>query len=139
MERLVVDASATLALAFEEGDVESLRIVFDSYALAAPWIWRLEVVNAVLVRERRKRGLAASSSQILSILEDFDVEIVGEPERRQLSAIADLARPHQLTAYDAAYLEVAMNMGLKLCTLDSNLRQAARAVGVELVGQFNSA
>ena len=45
-----------------------------------------------------------------------------------------LAREHELTAYDAAYLELAMRLGLPLATGDRKLRTAARRVGVGLLG-----
>jgi predicted nucleic acid-binding protein len=46
-----------------------------------------------------------------------------------------LARRHKLTAYDAAYLELALREGLALATLDAALIQAAKAEGVELIGE----
>ncbi len=45
----------------------------------------------------------------------------------------DVARPHQLTSYDAVDLELAMSLKLPLFTRDNNLIAAARRVGVELV------
>ncbi|MEK7753053.1 MAG: type II toxin-antitoxin system VapC family toxin, partial [Acidobacteriota bacterium] len=46
-----------------------------------------------------------------------------------------LARRYALSAYDAAYLELALREGLPLATLDSALRKAARKTGVPLLGQ----
>jgi predicted nucleic acid-binding protein len=40
------------------------------------------------------------------------------------------ARAHQLSAYDAVYLELARREGLPLATLDQRLRVAAKAAGV---------
>jgi predicted nucleic acid-binding protein len=40
---------------------------------------------------------------------------------------------HHLTAYDAAYLELALRTGLPLATLDDDLRKAALTAGVALV------
>ena len=51
-------------------------------------------------------------------------------ERRLMT----LARKHRLTAYDAAYLELALREGIALATLDAELERAARAEGVTLVG-----
>jgi predicted nucleic acid-binding protein len=45
-----------------------------------------------------------------------------------------LARTHHLSAYDAAYLELAIREGLPLATLDDDLRRAAARAGVVLVG-----
>jgi predicted nucleic acid-binding protein len=44
-----------------------------------------------------------------------------------------LCRQHQLSSYDAAYLDLALIEGVAIATLDKNLRTAARACGVELL------
>jgi predicted nucleic acid-binding protein len=49
-----------------------------------------------------------------------------------LRSVLDIARRYRLTAYDAAYLELAMRQGLALATEDSDLRRAAGDVGVPL-------
>ena len=45
---------------------------------------------------------------------------------------ASVARTRALSSYDAAYLELAVRLGLPLATLDRELRAAAEAEGVEL-------
>ena len=47
-----------------------------------------------------------------------------------LQTMLSLARAHKLSAYDAAYLELALRRGLPLATLDDKLKAAAQAVGV---------
>lgn len=49
------------------------------------------------------------------------------------SQLFDLARRFGLTAYDAAYLEVAFRRSLPLATFDRRLRQAAKTVGIGVV------
>ena len=39
-----------------------------------------------------------------------------------------LARAHDLSSYDASYLDLAMKKGLPLATLDKKLKRAAKAV-----------
>ena len=51
----------------------------------------------------------------------------------QATAILDLAEKHGLTAYDAAYLELAERLGLALGTLDIDLRKAAETEGVAIL------
>jgi predicted nucleic acid-binding protein len=43
-----------------------------------------------------------------------------------------LDRSQRISAYDAAYLELAMRRGLPLAALDGKLEAAARAVGVSI-------
>jgi predicted nucleic acid-binding protein len=45
-----------------------------------------------------------------------------------------LFRAHQLTSYDAIYLDLAVRRDLPLATLDAALRKAAGNLGVKLLG-----
>lgn len=134
MPRCVLDASVTLAWLFNAGGRGlSLDRQIESLGLVAPWLWRLEVVNVVLLRERRGQLSEAQSSRLLQCLEALEVEIIGEPGTRSLNGLAQTARPHLLTAYDAIYLDLAIALALPLLTDDEALRRAAGTVGVVLI------
>lgn len=133
MARLVIDASVTLACVLNEPrDSDELVELLGNCEPVAPWIWWLEVTNALLVRERRKLMTPAQSERVLALLDGWNVELSHRVEARSLAEIAHFSRPHQLTTYDAAYLEAAVSHALPLCTLDSNLKRAAKAIGVKL-------
>ncbi len=132
--RIVIDANIALAWMFnEDGSTAQLQPLFDALELVAPTLWQLEVVNAILVHERRKTLTRPQALQSLRLVEDLAVELVPEPVDRTATTLAQVARPHQLTSYDAVYLDLAMRSGLSLLTRDGNLRAAAGRVGVELV------
>lgn len=101
--------------------------------MAAPWLWRLEVVNVVRIKERRNLITSVQSNRYLHALESLEIQIFDEPQSRSLSELAMLARPHQLTSDDAVYLESAIRLRLPLFTLDHNLLKAGEAAGVEVV------
>jgi predicted nucleic acid-binding protein len=48
-----------------------------------------------------------------------------------LGETLNLARRYKLSAYDAAYLELAMREALPLATLDADLEKAAKKAGVK--------
>jgi len=48
-----------------------------------------------------------------------------------------LARAHAISAYDAAYLELAGRTGLSLVTLDKGLARAARSAGIAVFSATN--
>ncbi len=132
---VIIDASATLSWLFGEGVPDDwLATNLTSATLRAPSLWRLEVVNAIVVKERRGQISQAQGDRFLQLLDSLPVEIVSSFENQPLEAIAKLAREHQLTSYDAVYLETARTSPASLCTLDNNLRTAALRSGVELVG-----
>lgn len=57
-----------------------------------------------------------------------------DTDRQAWTVTVRLASRHKLTVYDAAYLELALRRGLPLATLDTDLRAAAAAEGVVLLG-----
>ena len=83
--------------------------------------------------ERRERILPAESARFLTLLREMPIEIE-ETYFSGLTGLASLARGYGLSAYDAAYLDVAIRRGIPLATRDRSLREAARRSGVAVFG-----
>jgi predicted nucleic acid-binding protein len=129
----VLDCSITLAWFFEDEADAYAEAVQDSLATASalvPGLWPLEVANALLVGERRKRTTEAKATKFLTLLKSLPITTDEETGTRAWQETLHLARSHNLSAYDAAYLELALRRGLALATLDERLKTAAKAVGV---------
>jgi len=135
--RLVLDASVTLAWCFPEESTAYTEGVLDLLAVggeaATPAIWPFEVANALLVAERRKRITTAQVTSVLQRIASLPINVDPIQVDRAFGQILSAAREEKLTAYDAAYLELATREGLPLATLDDQLRQAARNAGVALL------
>lgn len=93
--------------------------------------WPLEVGNALLMGERRKRASPADIAHFLGVLAALSIETDRETGVNAPTTTLALARSHNLSLYDAAYSELAMRRNLSLATLDKNLRTAARKVGIK--------
>jgi predicted nucleic acid-binding protein len=93
-----------------------------------PAVWRLEFPNALLVAERRKRLTREERRQILD--EAARLRLRVDATVPELRAISELAERHDLSTYDAAYLELASRQGATLLTLDKALATAAAAASV---------
>ena len=133
----VIDASATLPWCFEdEATPWTDRLLFDlrmDGAATVPAHWPLEVLNSLLFAVRRGRISPEKVERFWSDLSVLAIRI----EPMAVSAWSDihrLAEQYRLTAYDAAYLELAQRTGLPLATLDGDFRKAAIAAGTPLVG-----
>jgi len=98
-----------------------------------PALWPLEVANAILSAERKKRLTVAQGTAFLRRVSGFPISLDTMPVGHAFNQILSVGRQHELTAYDAAYLELALRQNLPLATLDEALRRAARAAGVRLV------
>lgn len=132
----VLDASVALAWHFEDEALEYADRVLDRLQeddAFVPAVWPLEVANGLLAAERRRRLSAADVAQAQAILSDLPVTVNELALEDALGPVLDLARAHSLSAYDAAYLDLAMREGLSLATQDNHLRAAAMRVGVALV------
>jgi predicted nucleic acid-binding protein len=96
-----------------------------------PVHWWFEVRNFMLVAERKERF---SDRYTAAALERLARMQIVEAPRAGDAGIFGLARRHQLSFYDAAYLELAKRENMSLATLDSRLAEAAIAEGVTLIG-----
>ncbi len=131
----VLDGSVTMVWGFaDENDSYAAAILDQMPDLQAyvPNLWPLEVANALLVGERRNRTTPADTTHFLAILGTFPITVDDETVNRAWVETMHLARAHNLSSYDASYLELAMRLGLPLATLDGKLKTAAKALGVLL-------
>jgi predicted nucleic acid-binding protein len=131
---LVLDCSAVIAWLFpDEGDPFGLSLIDMIPIMRAhvPVIWRLEVTNALLMAERRGRLTQSDTAELLAIVNSVQTVLDREDLQGRMHQIISLGRAHKLSAYDAAYLELAMRLGVPIATLDDSLLQAAAAVGVK--------
>ncbi len=132
---LVIDSSISIAWCFPDEQDQYSQTVLDALAseqALVPDLWHLEVANTLIVGERRKRSTQANTVAWLGFLSSLPIAVDDETKAHAFGNTLILARDHNLSAYDAAYLELAMRRGLPLATLDDKLRAAARAVGVTL-------
>jgi len=129
----ILDGSLALAWYFRDeadsyADAVAARIPI-ARALV-PLIWPLEVANALLMGERRQRSTEAQAAKWLSNLRSLPIAVDEETNHQAWGDVLSLGRTYGLSAYDAAYLELALRRGLPLATLDDKLKAAASAAGV---------
>lgn len=127
----------TLSWAFEGESTPFTVAVLKSLETVhavVPALWPFEVANVLRTAERRGRMDSAAQAAFLERLRLLPIAIEQRPAAWLAQQILPLARTYKLSAYDAAYLELAIREGLPLATLDDDLRQAACAAGVTLIG-----
>ncbi len=135
---LVVDSSVALSWCFEDertpATTDLLTQITEAGAVA-PSLWPLEVLNGLIMAERRKRLDAAQRQRLAGFLHDLPIVLDHETAAQAWTVITHLAEQFRLTVYDAAYLELAQRLSLPLATLDLELRTAATALNVPLLGK----
>jgi len=137
VSRFVVDASVVLAWCFPDENSLLARRVADMFkqgdSAIAPSFWPHEVLNALLAGERRKRISAALAQSFLNDLGALPIQLEQFPTTTVFGRIQSLSREHGLTTYDAAYLDLSLDSGLPLATLDEGLSRACKKAGAGLV------
>jgi predicted nucleic acid-binding protein len=135
--RFVLDNSVTMRWLFGDGSPSDqayakqvLALIVEAEVLV-PGVWCLEVSN-VIARAERKFGLTeARSSEFLRALQQMHIHVDPETSAHAMGSTLQLARRYNLSAYDAAYLELAMREGLPLATIDEGLVKAIKKAGAK--------
>jgi predicted nucleic acid-binding protein len=131
----VLDASIALAWCFaDEETPATIKLLerLETEQAFVPTLWTLEVGNILVSAHRRRRISYAKITEFLSILGSLNIQIDEETAAHGFHEILFLAHSEKLTTYDAAYLELAMRLGLPLATKDIQLVEAALRLGVEI-------
>lgn len=134
----VLDCSLTLAWALPDETSERADQLFArAFASGAAWVpslWWYELANALVVAQRRGRLTEADAAEVARLCGSLPISTDAYLEASTVWRLEALAQRYALSAYDAAYLELAERRGLGLATLDSRLSAAAKQAGVKLLG-----
>ena len=134
----VIDNSVVMAWCFGDETSAYADVVLDklsSHTAVVPTIWPLEVVNVLLAAERRQRLKPADSIRFLTLLSALP--IVVDPDhggrKTMMKDLLVLGKENALSAYDAAYLDLAMRNDCPIATQDKKLLEAAKVADVPVL------
>jgi predicted nucleic acid-binding protein len=134
---LILDASVTLAWCFADEATDYTRAIarrVGAEGAFAPAHWSFEIANIVWLGERRGRISQAQGVAFMQLLKRLQVNVVVEADPLTHAAtLVAMARAHDLSAYDVAYLELAMRTGFPLATIDLRQLAVASTLGVAVV------
>jgi len=136
MNSFVVDNSVVMSWCFKDetnkyGDAVLNRLA-ESTAIVPP-IWPLEVVNVLLVAERRNRLKQVDSVRFITLLSQLPIVVEHEGPEKKMKDLLALGRANHLSSYDAAYLDIAMRKDCPIATLDKKLIEAAKKVDITIL------
>ena len=132
----VVDSSIALALALPDEASEHADHFFGRITggsvLWVPALWWYEMANALIGAQRRKRLTERDRMRLIELYRMLPIQTDTVLDPDAMHRFQTLAMEHELSAYDAAYLELAQRKGLGLATLDQRLQSAALRAGVKV-------
>jgi predicted nucleic acid-binding protein len=133
----VLDNSVAMCWLLNDGrpaDLAYALAVLDTLkqtSATVPGLWALEAANVVTKAEAKGLVTEARTQAFVATLLRLNITIDSATASHALSDTLNLARRFKLSAYDAAYLELALREGLSLATLDADLAKAAKKAGVK--------
>jgi predicted nucleic acid-binding protein len=136
IERFVVDNSVVMSWCFKDESnpyADSILKLLKDRAVIVPPIWPLEVVNVLLVAERKKRLSESDSNRFIFLISQLPIFVEHERSEALMKEHLALARNCHLSSYDALYLALAMKMGVPLATLNKKLIAAAGKMKVPIL------
>lgn len=139
MKRFVLDCSVAISWCLPDETNEYAEAILDLLTsidrpteAIVPTIWSLELINVFLVSERRQRISKEQVATAVSLINQLPIFIDSETSKESLDSILELGRKYNLAAYDAAYLELAIRLGIPLATNDRQLIEAAQQANIFL-------
>jgi predicted nucleic acid-binding protein len=133
---IVIDASVALAWCFPDeasGYADGVLLALENVTIIVPAIWPVEIANALVVGERRKRIRQPEVRRFVELLKGLEIVEDAQPVSDTLGNVFPIAQKYSLSAYDAAYLDVAIRHDISLATLDESLQKAARSADIEIL------
>jgi predicted nucleic acid-binding protein len=130
LSEVVIDASYAAAWIFKDEATEETNATLaglTKIAARVPAIYWYEVRNLLITGSRRSRISNGDIFPTMAYMRGLPLTDCGPGDDRK---ILTLALTHNLTAYDAAYLELALSRNAQLATCDRRLREAAELEGV---------
>ena len=110
---------------------EAVATLLQTRRAVAPPLLRLEYTNVLRTACKRQRLSAEQAYEMLAMLGELPIDLDSSVSTGP--QLLDLALRHDLTAYDATYLDVALRRGAPIATQDAALANAARAAGLGVV------
>jgi predicted nucleic acid-binding protein len=132
---IVVDASVTLSWCFPDEQTPLSLQVLDRLnggeEALVPAFWSVEVLNSLLVGEKRGRISREQTRAFLNDLAVLQPTVDHASTEQVFGTVQALCRDHGLTPYDALYVELAWRMKCPLATLDQSQKDAANALNID--------
>lgn len=137
-DAFVIDNSVVMSWCFKDETSQYADAVLDCLVgttAFVPAIWPFEVVNVLLVAERKKRLKKADSFRFITLLGQLPIIVEYGRTERKMTDLLTFARATELSSYDAAYLDLCMRKGLPIATMDSRLIAASKKTDVPIFMQ----
>ena len=127
--KIVADTNIFIAVALNEPEKKSVIRLTEGHDLVAPEVLPFEIGNALTAMVKRKTLLADEAVLAWDAIAHIPVDL----RRINIAAALKIALEYNTYAYDAYFLECALSQRSPLLTLDRQMREIARKIGIKIM------
>lgn len=99
--------------------------------IIVPGLWAYEVANTLTISVRRNKLTVAETHSLINDIQLLPIEY-DKPTTENISNIFNVASEHKLSAYDAAYIELALRTNLQIASFDKEVIKVSKKLGIKI-------
>jgi predicted nucleic acid-binding protein len=127
--KIIADTNTFIAVALNEPEKDVIIRLTEGHSLIAPEVLPFEIGNALTAMMKRS---ALNANEVI-LAWDMVQTIPVDLRRIDIRAALNIATQHNIYAYDAYFLECALNLRSPLLTLDQRMKGVARKIGIKFM------
>ena len=127
--KIIAETNAFIAAELNEPEKDMIISLTEGHDLVAPEVLPFEIGNALTAMMRR--NVLEVDEVILAW--DMIQQIPVDLRRIEIRAALDIATQYNIYAYDAYFLQCALNLRSPLLTLDRQMKGIAQKIGIQIL------
>jgi len=127
--KIVADTNKFIAVALNEPEKDMIIRLTEGNDLVAPEVLPFEIGNALTAMMKRN---ALEADEVI-LAWDMVQHIPVDLRRIEIRAALNIATQYNIYAYDAYFLECALNLRSPLLTLDRRMKGIAHKIGIQVM------
>jgi len=127
--KIVADTNTFIAVALNEPEKDMIIRLTEGHDLVAPELLPFEIGNALTAMMKRN---ALEADEVI-LAWDMVQHIPVDLRRIEIRAALNIATHYNIYAYDAYFLECALNLRSPLLTLDRRMKGIAHKIGIQVM------
>lgn len=134
MSKFILDCSVYISWCLQEGGIEKSSKILEAITkneISVPSLWIYEVTNTLNVAVKRKRITIAEAHQLIKDIQLLPIEL-DKPTNDNMLNMFNIANEHNLSAYDASYIELALRTNLPITSFDKDVVKVAKKFGIKI-------
>ncbi|MGB5217448.1 MAG: type II toxin-antitoxin system VapC family toxin [Smithella sp.] len=125
--KIIADTNTFIAVALNEPEKDAIIQLTEGNSLVAPEVLPFEIGNALTAMIKRNSLKAKEALLAWDMIQTIPVDL----RRIDIKSALNIATRHNIYAYDAYFLECALNLHSPLLTLDQRMKSIARQIGIK--------